>query len=159
MVNQTKQVNILLIDDHKIFREGVKRIIEMEDNFSVVGEGSDGTEALLLVQQYKPDVILLDINMPNMNGVEATEEILSFSPESKIIILSIHDEEAYVYKTLQTGASGYLLKEMDVDSLVEAIKVVSSGGAYIHPKVTGKLIDEFRRMKIEQENWRPIIYQ
>ncbi len=93
----------------------------------------------------------MDINMPKLNGVAATEAILETNPEAKIIILSIHDEEAYVFKTLQSGASGYLLKEMDVDSLVEAISVVAHGGAYVHPKVTGKLIDEFRRMRMEKE--------
>jgi two-component system response regulator DegU len=150
-MNQTKVVNILLIDDHKIFREGVKRVVEMADNFRVIGEGANGEEAIELVRTLKPDVILLDINMPNMNGVEATEEILKISPQSKIIILSIHDEEAYVYKALQQGASGYLLKEMDIDSLIEALKVVSAGGAYVHPKVTGKLIDEFRRLRTASE--------
>jgi two-component system response regulator DegU len=150
-MSQLNLIRILLIDDHKIFREGVKRVVEMEDNFTVVGEGGDGTEALELVEQLKPDVILMDINMPKMNGVEATESILKRSPDSKIIILSIHDEEAYVYKTLQSGANGYLLKEMDVDSLIEAIRVVSQGGAYVHPKVTGKLIDEFRKIRTEYE--------
>lgn len=157
-MNQTKEVNILLIDDHKIFREGVKRILEMEECFRIVGEGADGNEALELVEALNPDVVLLDINMPNMNGVEATKQIVQRSPESRVIILSIHDEEAYVYKTLQSGASGYLLKEMDIDALIEAIKVVSAGGAYVHPKVTGKLIEEFRRMKsfedeMEQERY------
>lgn len=150
-MNQTKVVNILLIDDHKIFREGVKRVVEMVDNFRVIGEGANGEEAIELVEKLKPDVVLLDINMPDMNGVEATEEILRVSPQSKLIILSIHDEEAYVYKALQQGASGYLLKEMDVDSLIEALKVVSEGGAYVHPKVTGKLIDEFRRLRTASE--------
>lgn len=147
-----KMIRILLIDDHHIFREGVKKIIEMEDDFIVVGEGSDGEEALELVEQLHPDVIMMDINMPNMNGVEATSAIFQRSPASKIIILSIHDEEAYVYKTLQSGANGYLLKEMDVDSLIEAVRVVAAGGAYVHPKVTGKLIEEFRRMKQEEES-------
>jgi two-component system response regulator DegU len=150
-MNELNLIRILLIDDHKIFREGVKRVVEMEDDFTVVGEGGDGSEALELVKQLNPDVILMDINMPKMNGVEATEAILKHSPESKIIILSIHDEEAYVYKTLQSGANGYLLKEMDIDSLVEAIRVVSRGGAYVHPKVTGKLIDEFRKIRSEYE--------
>jgi two-component system response regulator DegU len=150
-MGQLNLIRIVLIDDHKIFREGVKRVVEMEDNLSVVGEGGDGTEALTLVEELKPDVILMDINMPKMNGVEATEAILKRSPDSKIIILSIHDEEAYVYKTLQSGANGYLLKEMDVDSLIEAILVVSEGGAYVHPKVTGKLIDEFRKIRSEYE--------
>ncbi len=144
-------VSIVLIDDHKIFREGVKKVIETEPIFRVVGEGSNGEEAVQIVREMQPDVILMDINMPMMNGVEATETILEQNPEAKIIVLSIHDEEAYVYQTLQSGASGYLLKEMDVDSLIEAIDVVSKGGSYVHSKVTGKLIDEFRRMKRERE--------
>jgi two-component system response regulator DegU len=150
------QIRIVLIDDHKIFREGVKKVLEMDPTFSVVGEAGDGIEALSLVQEVNPDVIIMDINMPRLNGVEATEEILDFLPDAKIIILSIHDEEAYVYKTLQSGASGYLLKEMDVDSLLEAVRVVSQGGAYIHPKVTGKLIDEFRRIKTERDRERDL---
>lgn len=149
-MGEYSKIRIVLIDDHNIFREGVRRVIEMEDDFEVVGQGGDGTEAIKLVDEHRPDVILMDINMPHMNGVEATEEILKASPDSKIIILSIHDEEAYVYKTLQSGANGYLLKEMDVDALVEAIRVVHAGGAYVHPKVTGKLIQEFRRMKDSQ---------
>jgi DNA-binding NarL/FixJ family response regulator len=151
MVTKTERIRIVLVDDHKIFREGVKRVIEMEQEFEVVGEGSDGEEALTIVQKYQPDVVLMDINMPHMNGVEATEKILRYSPQSKIVILSIHDDEAYVYRTLQSGANGYLLKEMDVDALSEAIRVVHEGGAYIHPKITGKLVEEFRRMKSEQE--------
>lgn len=150
-MSQENLVRIVLIDDHKIFREGVKKVVEMEKDFIVVGEAGDGYEALELVESVQPDVILMDINMPRMNGVEATEAILENVPDAKIIILSIHDEEAYVFKTLQSGATGYLLKEMDVDSLIEAIRVVSQGGAYVHPKVTGKLIDEFRRMKQDQD--------
>lgn len=144
------RIHIALVDDHIIFREGVKRVLEMEKDFLVVAEGENGEEALELMQQFKPDVILMDINMPYMNGVEATEEILKYSPNTKIIILSIHDDESYVYKTLQTGACGYLLKEMDVEALCEAIRVVHEGGAYIHPRITGKLVEEFRRMKTDQ---------
>lgn len=150
-MNSDSQIRIVLIDDHKIFREGVKKVVEMEPHFIVVGEANDGEEGVQLVEEMQPDVVLMDINMPKLNGVAATETILEMNPEAKIIILSIHDEEAYVFKTLQSGASGYLLKEMDVDSLVEAISVVARGGAYVHPKVTGKLIDEFRRMRMEKE--------
>ena len=129
-----EKIKILLIDDHHIFREGVKKIIEMEEDLMVVGEGSDGEEALALVEELHPDVVLMDINMPKMNGVEATAAIFERSPNSKVIILSIHDEEAYVYKTLQSGANGYLLKEMDVDALIEAIRVVVAGGVMSIPR-------------------------
>ncbi|WP_309241949.1 response regulator transcription factor [Brevibacillus daliensis] len=146
------EIKIVLVDDHQLFREGVKRILDMETGFKVVGEGSDGTDAPTLVAEHKPDVLLMDINMPNVNGVAAAEEVVKISPETKVIILSIHDDEGYVYRTLRSGASGYLLKDMGTSELVEAVRVVAQGGAYIHPKVTGKLIDEFRRLSEQEES-------
>ncbi|WP_026908912.1 response regulator [Paucisalibacillus globulus] len=144
-----KTVSIVLIDDHKLFREGVKRILEFEPSFDVVAEGDDGSMAAKLVKDYNPDVILMDINMPNMNGVQATAELVRNHPNSKVIILSIHDDESYVTHALKTGAQGYLLKEMDSNSLIEAIKVVSEGGSYLHPKVTHNLVQEYRRLAKE----------
>ncbi|WP_106588126.1 response regulator [Salsuginibacillus halophilus] len=139
-------VRLVLIDDHKLFREGVKRILDMEPGFEIVAEGDDGDEAAALAAEYQPDVVLMDINMPNTNGVEATRELIARFPEIRVLILSIHDDESYVTHVLKTGAAGYLLKEMDADALIEAVKVVSSGGAYIHPKVTHNLIKEYRRL-------------
>lgn len=136
----------MIIDDHQLFREGVKRILEFEKTFEVVAEGNDGCEALQLVEEYQPDVVLMDINMPNTNGVEATHQLVEKFPESKVIILSIHDDESYVTHTLKTGARGYLLKEMDADALIEAVKVVAAGGSYLHPKVTHNLVKEYRRL-------------
>lgn len=108
--------NIILIDDHKLFREGVKRILELESGFNVLAEGDDGSIAIDLVKKYKPDVVLMDINMPDVNGVEATAELLEKYPGVKVIILSIHDDENYVTHALKSGAQGYLLKEMDSDA-------------------------------------------
>lgn len=146
MDKSQQELRIVIVDDHQLFREGVKRILEMEDDFKVVGEGADGGEAYRLAEEYKPDVLLMDINMPNVNGVSAAESVISVSPQTRVIMLSIHDDEGYVYRTLRSGASGYLLKEMGTSDLVDAVRVVASGGAYIHPKVTGKLIEEFRRL-------------
>ncbi len=143
-------IKIIIIDDHQLFREGVKRILAMENNFEVVAEGDDGSKALQLVQQYQPDVILMDINMPKVNGMEATRELIEKYPDIKVLILSIHDDESYVTHVLKSGASGYLLKEMDADSLIEAVKVVADGGAYIHPKVTHNLINEYRRLATDK---------
>lgn len=140
------QLRIVLIDDHQLFREGVKRILSMEENFEVVAEGSDGNEVIDLVRQNQPDVVLMDINMPQVNGMEATKSLVETFPNVKVLILSIHDDESYVTHVLKTGASGYLLKEMDTDALIEAVKVVGDGGAYIHPKVTFNLIKEYRRL-------------
>jgi len=145
-MNTSKEINIVLIDDHKLFREGVKRILEFEPSFKVVAEGDDGTEAEQLVKEYQPDVVLMDINMPGMNGVQATAKLVDKFPSVNVIILSIHDDESYVSHALKTGAQGYLLKEMDSDSLIDAIKVVSEGGSYLHPKITHNLVQEYRRL-------------
>lgn len=137
---------IIIIDDHQLFREGVKRILEFEKSFQVVAEGDDGSEALYLVEEHRPDVVIMDINMPQMNGVEATRELVDKYPDTKVIILSIHDDENYVTHALQTGACGYLLKEMDADALIEAVRVVADGGSYLHPKVTHNLVNEYRKL-------------
>lgn len=141
---------ILIIDDHQLFREGVKRILDFEKTFEVVAEGDDGSEVIALYEEYHPDVIIMDINMPNVNGAEATRQLIEKHPEAKVIILSIHDDENYVSHALKTGASGYLLKEMDADALVEAVKVVADGGSYLHPKVTHSLVSEYRRLALEE---------
>ncbi|SDZ33223.1 two-component system, NarL family, response regulator DegU [Evansella caseinilytica] len=145
-MERVKHIKIVLIDDHQLFREGVKRILAMEPTFEIVAEASDGEAVLDLVRNYQPDVVLMDINMPNVNGVEATKQLVETFPNVKVLILSIHDDETYVTHVLKTGASGYLLKEMDTDALIEAVKVVGEGGAYIHPKVTHNLINEYRRL-------------
>ena len=151
MDRMRQDISIILVDDHQLFRDGVKRILEMEGDFRIVGEGSDGADAIRLAGDLQPDVVLMDINMPNINGVTAAEDVVTVSPKSRVIILSIHDDEGYVYRTLRNGASGYLLKDMGTTDLVEAVRVVARGGAYIHPKVTGKLIDEFRRLSEQEE--------
>ena len=141
---------IVIIDDHQLFREGVKRILDFEPSFQVVAEGDDGSEAMELVEQYQPDVIIMDINMPNINGVEATSQLIERYPASKVIILSIHDDENYVTHALKTGATGYLLKEMDADALIDAVKIVADGGSYLHPRVTHNLVKEYRRLSADE---------
>ncbi|MFZ3590393.1 response regulator [Bacillus sp. DJP31] len=141
-----KKTSIVIIDDHQLFREGVKKILDFESNFEVVAEGDDGKEALSIVGEHRPDVVIMDINMPTLNGIEATGQLIAEYPDTKVIILSIHDDENYVTHALKTGAQGYLLKEMDADQLVEAVKVVSDGGSYLHPKVTHNLVKEYRRL-------------
>ncbi|PEZ81170.1 MULTISPECIES: response regulator transcription factor [Bacillaceae] len=144
------KTSIIIIDDHQLFREGVKRILDFESSFDVVAEGDDGSEAMDLVETHKPDVVIMDINMPNMNGIEATKMLVNRYPETKVIILSIHDDENYVQHALKTGAQGYLLKEMDADALIDAVRVVAEGGSYLHPKVTHNLVKEYRRLAAEE---------
>lgn len=142
---------IIIVDDHQLFREGVKRILDFEDTFDVVAEGDDGADVVDLYADNRPDVVLMDINMPRKNGVEATTDLIAEYPDAKVIMLSIHDDETYVTHALKSGALGYMLKEMDADEIVEAIKVVANGGSYLHPKVTKNLVAEFRRLS-EHEN-------
>ncbi len=146
------KTSIIIIDDHQLFREGVKRILDFEASFDVVAEGDDGSEAINLVEQYKPDVVIMDINMPNINGIEATKMLIDQYPDTKVIILSIHDDENYVQHALKTGAQGYLLKEMDADALIEAVHVVADGGSYLHPRVTHNLVKEYRRLAAEENS-------
>lgn len=141
-----KTVSIILADDHTLFREGLKRILNMENDMEVIAECSDGIQVIELCNQMKPDIVLMDINMPVENGVAATKRMRELFPDVKVIILSIHDDESYVFETLRIGASGYLLKDMEASELLNAIRAVMEGYAYIHPKVTGKLINQLRRM-------------
>lgn len=153
--------SIVIIDDHQLFREGVKRILEFEPTFKVVAEGQDGQEAIALIDTYAPDVVIMDINMPNTNGIEATRQLIEKNPDTKIIILSFQNDEYHVMQALKTGASGYLLKEMDADMLIEAVKVVAAGGSFLHPKVTHNLVNEYRRLvaaSVERVEVRPSGY-
>lgn len=147
---KAEKTRVVLADDHQLFREGVKRILDLEEDMEVVAECSDGEEVTAVCRELQPDVVLMDINMPNVNGVEATQCLRDSCPNTRVIVLSIHDDEAYVFETLRLGASGYLLKDMEAEDLIEAVRMVASGNAYIHPKVTGKLIEEFRLLS-EQE--------
>lgn len=143
---KTKKARVILADDHQLFREGLKRILNMEEDIEVVAEASDGVQIIELCNVYQPDIVLMDINMPIQNGVVATERLTQYLPDIKVVILSIHDDEAYVFETLRKGASGYLMKDMEADTLLHAIRAVLDGHAYIHPRVTGKLINQLRRM-------------
>lgn len=142
---------IAIIDDHQLFREGVKRILDFEKTFEVIAEGDDGSEAVAIVEKHRPDVVIMDINMPTLNGVEATRQLIETYPNTRVIILSIHDDENYVQHALKTGACGYLLKEMDADTLIEAVKIVADGGSYLHPRVTHNLVKEYRRLALEEK--------
>mgnify|MGYP001089992244 CR=1 FL=1 len=151
-MSSKSKIRIITADDHQLTREGLKRIIEMEEDMEVVAECGDGIQVLELCNIHHPDVVLMDINMPVENGVTATERMRELFPDIKVLILSIHDDESYVFETLRKGASGYLLKDLEAEVLIQAIRVVVEGHAYIHPKVTGKLINQLRRMTYLEEN-------
>jgi len=151
-LSSKSKIRIITADDHQLTREGLKRIIEMEEDMEVVAECGDGIQVLELCNIHHPDVVLMDINMPVENDVTATERMRELFPDIKVLILSIHDDESYVFETLRKGASGYLLKDLEAEVLIQAIRAVVEGHAYIHPKVTGKLINQLRRMTYLEEN-------
>jgi len=124
---------IILADDHKIVRQGVRALLEYEPDFNIVGEAADGAEALLLLERTRPDVLVTDISMPAYSGIELAEEIHRRRLPTKVIILSMHGDEPYISRALACGASGYVLKESGVEHTVAAIREALAGGRYLSP--------------------------
>ncbi len=136
-------IRILLADDHTIIRQGLHSLLEKEPGMEVVGEAEDGRKALRLVRELVPDIIVMDISMPNLNGIDATHKIVSEFPEVKVIALSVHSNKRFVAGMLKAGASGYILKECLFDELVQAIRTVIDGGTYLSPRITGVVVDNY----------------
>jgi NarL family two-component system response regulator LiaR len=135
------KIKILLVDDHAVLREGMRRLLENDKDFKVVGEASDGEEAVEIVSKLKPDVVLMDIVMPKLNGVEATKQIRQLSPETHVLILTAYNDTAYILGLLEAGACGYLLKHARGSEIKGAIRAVQSGESVLDPVVTRKLIE------------------
>lgn len=138
-------IQVLIADDQTMVRSGLRLILEAEPDIAVVAEAGDGDEAIRVARREKPDVILMDVRMPTMDGLEATRQITEGNPDMKVIVLTTFDVDDYVYGALRSGASGFLLKDAGGDQLVDAIRVVASGEALIAPSVTKRLISEFAK--------------
>lgn len=136
-------IRILLADDHEIVRQGLRSLLEKELDIEVVSEADDGRKALGLVRELLPDVIVMDIAMPNLNGADATRRIVREFPKVKVIALSMHSNRAFVADMLKAGASGYVLKECSVDELIEAIRAVAAGDKYLSSKVAGVVVSDY----------------
>ncbi|HEX2578562.1 MAG TPA: response regulator transcription factor, partial [Aquihabitans sp.] len=138
-------VRVVVVDDQALVRAGFRMILEAEDGFDVVGEAADGLQAVDLVARAAPDVVLMDVRMPNLDGVGATERILATRGDAgpKVLILTTFDLDEYVFAALRAGASGFLLKDTPAEALVEAIRVVAAGEALLAPSVTKRVIEEF----------------
>ena len=132
-------ISVLLTDDHALVRSGIRRLLEDSGRVEIIGEAESGEEGVRLAQQLKPDVILMDVSMPGIGGVEACRRILQRRPEQKIIVLTIHDEQTFPKRMLEIGARGYLTKECGVDEMLGAIDQVNRGGAYIAPSIAQQL--------------------
>jgi DNA-binding NarL/FixJ family response regulator len=144
------KIRILLADDHVILRQGTRQLLEHESDMDVVGEASDGAEAVELVTKLKPDVVIIDVAMPGMNGIEATKKIKEILPGTKILVLTGYDYDEYIFSLLEIGAAGYLLKDVSGDELVGAIRAVYNGEPVLHPTVMRKLMDRCKTMSPRQ---------
>jgi len=139
-------LRVLIVDDHALFRRGLQMVLKQEDDIDVVGEAGDGHEAVGRAQELMPDVILMDVRMPRRSGIEATQQIKDLMPHVKILMLTISDEEADLYDAIKAGASGYLLKEISIDEVADAIRSVWQGQSRISPSMASKLLTEFAAM-------------
>ncbi len=153
------KVRILLADDHTILREGIKVLLNRERDMEIVAEAEDGAQALEQVRSVKPDVVVMDISMPKIGGLEVTREITETFPDVKVVILTMHDNEEYLVQALKSGAKGYVLKEAAATDLAEAIRAVVRGDAYLYPAVARKLVDDYvnrvRTIKTASESLTP----
>ncbi len=140
-----KTIRILLADDHTVMRRGLRLLLESQPGFSVVAEASDGREAVERAESSQPDVVVLDIAMPNLNGIEAAQRISSASPQVAIVILSMHSDEGYVLRALKSGVKGYVLKDSAEGDLMEAIKVVHQGKTFFSPEISKMLVEDYVR--------------
>lgn len=139
-------IRILIADDHRLFRQGLVQICESRGGFSMIAEAENGQEAVDLAQQLKPDVILMDIRMPVLDGVQATGLITATDPEIPVIVLTMYREDQFIFDAIRAGARGYLLKDTDADELLDAIQVVHHGEALIDPLIATRVLEEFRRL-------------
>lgn len=140
---------IVLADDHLVVRKGMRLLLEAEQDFALVGEAEDGLEAVDLVERLRPDVLVLDLMMPGLNGIEVTRQALKRSPDTKIVILSMHGNDEYVLEALRNGATGYVLKDAGADELVAAVRAVSGGERYLSPELAERAIDAYVRQTEE----------
>lgn len=144
-------IRILLADDHAVMRTGLRLILERQPDFSVIGEAADGRQAVALALQNHPDVIVMDVTMPNLNGIEATRQICAALPQTGVVMLSMHSDEAYVLRALKAGARGYLLKESAESDLIAAIRAVKAGKAFFSPAVSRMLVEDYVRQLQDRE--------
>ena len=138
------KIRVLLTDDHTLFRQGLRTLLEGEPDIEVAGEAANAADAVALAEQLRPDVVLMDIGMTGMSSFEATRQIRKERPETKILFLSMYDDEDYLAESVEIGASGYILKESPAEQLLSAIREVYRGGNYLSPRLLTRLVDDFR---------------
>ena len=140
-----KRIRILLADDHAVVRQGFKMILSAQPDMEIVGEAGNGREAVQLAEELRPDVVVMDVAMPELNGIEATRRLAASSPHARVVALSMHKDSVYVREILRAGARGYLLKDSPAPDLLMAVRAVASGEGYLSPAVSNAVLDDYRR--------------
>lgn len=146
------KIKVMIADDHAMVRQGLKTILELEEDITIVSQAANGEEAVLLARTFKPDVILMDINMPVLNGLQAIKMLKDEDSQYKIIVLTLHQDREYLFKTLQLGCEGYVLKDAESSVLIEAIRSVYQKQTYIQPNMTVELVKEFNRVTLIEKD-------
>ena len=148
-------IRVLLADDHNVLRQGMAQVLDMQPDVQVVAQADNGAEAVRLVAEHRPDIVLMDINMPGVDGVEAARRITANFPETGVIILTMYRRDDYVFEAIKAGANGYLLKEVELDELLDAIRAVARGEAVIDSAIASRVLAEFRRPEPATEEEEP----
>ena len=149
-------ISVLLADDHRVVREGLRALLERNHDINVVAEASDGQEAVKLAAQVKPDVVVMDISMPVLNGIEATQQVIEVSPSTRVIILSMYSTSEHIFRAFKAGAQGYLLKESAGSDVVAAVRAVKDGKRYLTEKITETVLDDFIHRRSLSESESPV---
>lgn len=150
------KIKLLLADDHAVVRSGLRMLLDAQTDMTIIGEAETGHEAVRLTKELQPDVVLMDIKMPDMNGIEATEQIMESCPDIPVLALTMYEDDQYFFEMLKAGASGYIPKRAAPDDLVAAIRIVHQGDVFLYPPLATRLVQEFLR-RIEDED-DPVIY-
>jgi len=145
-----KAIRILLADDHTVVRKGLRLLLETQPGFSVIADAADGREAVAMAEKVAPDVVVMDVAMPTLNGIEAARQITARQPQTAVVFLSMHSDEAYVLKALKAGARAYLLKDSAEYDLINAVKAVSEGKAFFSPAISKMLVEDYMRQMRER---------
>ncbi len=140
------RIRIIIADDHVVVREGTRELLRNEVDMDVVGEAGDGEDAVRLVKELKPDVVIMDVAMPRLNGIEATKQIKAILPSTAVLVLTAYEYDQYVFALLEAGAAGYLLKDVPAQTVIEAVRAVHAGESVLHPVVARKALDRFVRV-------------
>jgi two-component system response regulator NreC len=147
-----ERIRVLIADDHTIFRSGLNMLLSSQPDIDVVGEATDGDESVAAAVRLRPDVVLMDIGMPRLNGIEATRQIRERVPETEVLVLTMHRSDEYFFQMLEAGASGYILKGAETRELISAVRTVSKGEVFLYPSLAGKLVKEYlKQINLEGE--------